>query len=580
MRRRTPLHVILLATGLLGCASDSPLSSGPGKYPKPPSSTDSLRLHILPSNDTIVLRVFTFSFLSAAVYNQHEELWSEPQPEIVWSISGGAGDIVTTDSLNPSTRMVTGVGVGVVHVVARAPLLDLADTVAVRVWSPVASLEFELESDTVYLSGHIGWRLAALDSTGAGVNRELISVTASLDSVASVTLRAGVAERLGTGTITARAPPFAVERPITVIPLFVDAIRLGDAHSCVRREDARLMCGGQNAYLQLGRATPLQCWGFFGQYCVNGFAGRVEVPDLGDVVAFDATAKYSCAIRVGGELLCWGASSIGQLGTTVDNWSCGNPFAGYMLETCLPGVRPVGSPQLFHTVSTGWSVACAVALDDRAWCWGSTATGARLGNGSVDGSATPVVVNGEHAFRTIAAGHNTTCAVDRSDVAWCWGFGGAGELGAGPGIATATEPVRVAGGISFASVENGRWGTCGLSTAGQAYCWGGNEGYRGGTPFPDGCLDEAIPNTCLSTPLAVAGDLRFTELAVGGDACGVTAAGEVWCWQADAPQRVTGIPPLSGIVVSFSYGCGISSERAFHCWNNSTRAASARGVSR
>src|SRR5688572_31916451 len=47
------------------------------------------------------------------------------------------------------------------------------------------------------------------------------------------------------------------------------------------------------------------------------------------------------------------------------------------------------------------------------------------------------------------------------------------ELGNGT-TTSSTVPVLVSGGLSFASISPGRAFTCGMTTAGQAYCWGTN----------------------------------------------------------------------------------------------------------
>lgn len=569
MLRSVRLMLLAMALGLGACAGESLL----GRVALP-------ELQISPSGDSLELMLTSLEVVTAAVY-VNDEPWAKPQPAIEWSVTNLSGVVTVTAGADSASLSVTGVELGLARLIARAPSLGLSDTVVVRVWSPVVSLLFELDQDTVFHTGSIGWRLEARDAEGALVASRLSSVRTSSDSVAQIILgRSATARSVGTATLTATAPPLSVERQITVVPLFIDAITLGNRHDCVVREGARIMCSGDNAFLQLGLITPLHCIGSQSQYCTYGGRSYIDVPEIGDAIAVDAAEDYACAIRVGGELLCWGASDHGQLGTTVDNSRCGNSFITGISKTCLRGPRSVQTSQRFRMLSAGGSTACALTLDDQAWCWGSTYDGARLGNGSAEGSVTPVAVSGGHSFRTIAAGVHTTCAVDFSNAAWCWGAGAEGELGAGPGVATAAVPTRVVGDIEFLTVEHGMWGTCGLSTSGQAFCWGGANSYRGSTPLPEGCADEASPNSCVSIPLAVAGALRFTELIVGELACGATAAGAVWCWRADAPQPVTGVPPLSRIATGMYRGCGISAVQFWHCWNNSNLEGRAESAHR
>ncbi len=106
--------------------------------------------------------------------------------------------------------------------------------------------------------------------------------------------------------------------------------------------------------------------------------------------------------------------------------------------------------------------------------------------------------------------------------AYCWGGNNYGRLGDG----TFTEsdvPVAVVGGLTFQSVTTGSEHSCGVTTAGDAYCWGdGRSGRRG---------DGADSGDDVPTPMAVAGGLTFQSVTAGQDhSCGVTTAGEAYCW--------------------------------------------------
>ena len=71
-------------------------------------------------------------------------------------------------------------------------------------------------------------------------------------------------------------------------------------------------------------------------------------------------------------------------------------------------------------------------------------------------------------------------------------------------------PVPVAGGLAFQSVSAGFNYSCGLTTAGDVYCWGASLG---------------------NVPSLISGGLTFQSVSAGeGFGCGVTTAGDAYCW--------------------------------------------------
>ena len=74
----------------------------------------------------------------------------------------------------------------------------------------------------------------------------------------------------------------------------------------------------------------------------------------------------------------------------------------------------------------------------------------------------------------------------------------------GPGDTTEVLPVTP---ISFVSVSAGIPHTCGVTTSGEAYCWGGNE---------DGQLGiGGITFAATTRPVPVLGDLAFASVSAG-----------------------------------------------------------------
>jgi alpha-tubulin suppressor-like RCC1 family protein len=299
-----------------------------------------------------------------------------------------------------------------------------------------------------------------------------------------------------------------------------------------------------------------------------------------------AGSGHTCGVSTGGTAYCWGDNSEGQLGigNSAGPELCNTEFGNFACST--RPVRVVGG-LAFRLVSAGGSHSCGVTTDDVAYCWGANADG-QLGNGRTSPSPTkrPVRVVGGLAFRQVDARGPITCAVTTSNVAYCWGYNGNGELGNGTRNSS-TRPVRVAGGLTFRSV---RAGGCGVTTRNVAYCWGDNQYGEIG----DGTTTRRL------RPTRVTGGLAFRSVDGGGwdgATCGVTTGSAAYCWGVNFFGRLgsgssTGpencrdpysgvghpcstrpVPVVGGLAfrevsAALFNSCGVTTSNVAYCWGS------------
>ena len=69
------------------------------------------------------------------------------------------------------------------------------------------------------------------------------------------------------------------------------------------------------------------------------------------------------------------------------------------------------------------------------------------------------------------------CALDLNNAAWCWGRGLYGHRGQGASLTLASAPVPVTGGRTYKAIAAGRNHTCAIGTDNRIDCWGQNN-YR------------------------------------------------------------------------------------------------------
>ncbi len=236
-----------------------------------------------------------------------------------------------------------------------------------------------------------------------------------------------------------------------------------------------------------------------------------------------AGATHSCGIDWAGKGWCWGNDDKGRLGDGKDDQAT--------------EYRPVAvaGKHRFTTLTAAFSHTCGIDTAGKAWCWGSDADG-KLGDGDDDQASeySPVAVAGGHTFTTLAGGNTQTCGVDTAGKAWCWGRDDRGQVGDGDdGQGNKYVPVAVASAVTFTTVTAGDLHSCGVDTTGRAWCWGAD--YSGS--LGDG--DAVHPFEYSLVPVAVAGGHTFTTVTAGHNhTCGIDTTGAAWCWGPDVDGQL------------------------------------------
>ena len=276
--------------------------------------------------------------------------------------------------------------------------------------------------------------------------------------------------QLGDGTSrTDRLVPVAVSGGRTYT-----ALTTGGNHTCGLATGGTAYCWGKNGYGQLGDGTS-------GVDANDTSADRlvpVAVSGGRTYTALAAGFEHTCGLATDGTAYCWGYNGHGQLGDGTSGVN-GSSSANRLVPVAVSGGRT------YIALVAGHSHTCALTNDGTAYCWGYNGYG-QLGdgtsgnNGGVDDRLVPVPVSGGRPYTALAAGGMHTCGLTTEGTAYCWGWNGFGQLGDGTaGVnggssANRLVPVAVSGGRAYMALVAEHRHTCGLSTGGNAYCWGHN----------------------------------------------------------------------------------------------------------
>jgi len=266
--------------------------------------------------------------------------------------------------------------------------------------------------------------------------------------------------------------------------------------SCVITTTGQAKCWGRNVAFQLGDGafnTAMPAQRFVRAVAVN-------VSGLTNAIAIAPGQYHACAIRSGGQAVCWGTNGAGELGDGVLAHFAGMPLTRegctdsiYALvsspalpgdPTALPGDPPYVRSDCHNApvsvsgiadavaITVGGNHSCAIRTGGQVACWGYNGEG-RLGDGTVVAyRATPAPVTGLTNAVAIAAASTATCAIRMGGQVACWGDNSSGQLGNGTTGTPASVLVNVTGLTNATSLTAGANHFCAVRTTGQPICWG------------------------------------------------------------------------------------------------------------
>lgn len=251
-------------------------------------------------------------------------------------------------------------------------------------------------------------------------------------------------------------------------------VSAGEEETCAVLAAGAVQCWGANDWGQLGNGTT------------TNSSTPVAVSGLHNAVSVSVGNPSACAIVSGGTVECWGSNALGQLGNGGVPASSSTPVAVSGLTNAV-------------SVSVNLNYACAVLAGGTVKCWGSGDAG--LGTESVSSSNTPVLVSGISNATAVSTGIAHACALLATGHVACWGANGgfyAGALGNGTAEGSVT-PVPVSNLSTATAVSAGFFQSCAVLSDGTAECWGQNsDGALG-----DGTTTSSLIPVLVSEPVSV-----------------------------------------------------------------------------
>jgi alpha-tubulin suppressor-like RCC1 family protein len=175
----------------------------------------------------------------------------------------------------------------------------------------------------------------------------------------------------------------------------------------------------------------------------------VRIPDLSDVTAISAGARFSMALLKNGTVRVWGDNALGTIGD------------GSM--TNRPRPIPVEGVRDAVAIAAGGTFALVLLADGTVVTWGATDESGKV-------TPKPVSVPGVRGIRAIAAGNSHAVGLTGEGTVVTWGSNLVHELGRGRNIPLPPGPVPGLNGV--VSIAAGGTTTTAVLSSGRIMTWG------------------------------------------------------------------------------------------------------------
>jgi alpha-tubulin suppressor-like RCC1 family protein len=358
--------------------------------------------------------------------------------------------------------------------------------------------------------------------------------------------------QLGDGASTNRSSPHQVDASQW------STVGVASDHTCATHPDGTGWCWGYNGYGQLGN----------GNTTAQPSPVQANAPES-DFAALVAGDNFTCALKLDGEVACFGYGGYGQLGTgnqdtnhsapvqvagspcsagsstCVANATCVGDANHNFACLCNPGYAGDGTQQCTNQNECAQPTS---PCDPHATCTdspGSFSCGCQAGFVG-DGQ------NCDLPTQSISANSLALCDVRQDGTLWCWGYNGYGQLGDGS-TTSRYYPNQVGHDVDWAQVSMGGTFACATKTDGTLWCWGYN-GY--------GQLGLGDTQSTHPRPTRVGALSTWAQVSAGAThACAVQGDGSLWCWGSNGNGE-GGDATGGSRLLPYRVGTGLSWSRA------------------